>query len=90
MSLDAYFVCLCSFDFCQVDTTATDVKDRDPVENLGQVGGREGVGEERSGLICCVRPAGCVWRANKSVTLLGKWTQLWVVSERGLMNSFFL
>ena len=40
MSLLTYFVCFCSFDFCQVDTTATDIKDRDPVENLGQVRGR--------------------------------------------------
>jgi len=40
MSLLTYFVCFCSFDFCQVDATATDIKDRDPVENLGQVRGR--------------------------------------------------
>ena len=34
-----YFVCFSSFDFCQVDDNAAD-KDRDPVENLGQVRGR--------------------------------------------------
>ena len=41
-------MCLSSFDFCQVDDNTEAGKDRDPVENLGQVRGREkAVGEGR-------------------------------------------
>lgn len=75
-----YFVCLASFDFCQVNTAAD--KDRDPVENLGQVRGKgkgcgrgEGGGRgdrERSGGNGCVHSAGRVWRENKSVAIYGK------------------
>ena len=55
MVFTLYFVCLSSFDFCQVDDNAKADEDRDPVENLGQVRGREkgrGGGEGRGNLLC--------------------------------------